>query len=312
MTSSNLVFSNHHQLTAYIQEKPLMEKSLQVAVSGKSLTGWSNQDHADSHQLMQRVAQLWNRSGFTNQYLIYGKIDSGTFAWEMVPYKKCKTFLGRAIQQLQVLWRTVFGGIHVPEESRKHLAKSYSTELNKLNETPNLLNEPNISDDAFCKNETIERQWVITGKKVNVLFNYAPIGFGGEKLHFLVVPKNHREGFLDVTQEEYCESLDLSTKLVDKIKETRKDIKRVYLLNKSDVDAGQTVKHWHLHVIFSSTPSQDLLGKLTVIKNILFGSSPMEKNQLTNRVNQLRKELAPLSKKSSRLLSSFIFTLFVS
>ena len=62
---------------------------------------------------MQRIARAWESSHFTHQYLIYGKVDSNAFNWEMVPYQKCRTFIGRAFQQLQVLWRIVFGGMRV-------------------------------------------------------------------------------------------------------------------------------------------------------------------------------------------------------
>lgn len=260
----------------------------------KPFNSWSGQNHADSYLFMQRIAQAWKNSNFTDQYLIYGKIDSNPFNWEIVPYQKCRTCIGRAVQQLQVLWRTVFGGIVVSEEGNKDQAKRYELLLNKSPEIIEPSSMSSKSNDSFCKEDTIERQWVITGNKVNVLFNYAPIGFGGERLHFLVVPKEHRETFTDVTQEEYCESLELTTKLVDHFAETRKNVKNAYLLNKTGVDAGQSVRHWHLHVIFTTNTSQDFWGKITVIKNILLGSSPMKKDDLAQKVSELREELNAL------------------
>lgn len=289
---SNVLFGNKDQsLLAVIPSSQLLNQSVHLIAPKKPFNSWSPQDHADSYLFMQRIAQAWKNSNFTNQYLIYGKIDSAPFNWEMVPYQKCRTFIGRAVQQLQVLWRTVFGGVAVSEEGVKSQVKRYEVLLNKSPEITEPSGVSSKSNDSFCKDDTIERQWVITGKKVNVLFNYAPIGFAGERLHFLVVPKAHRESFTDVTQEEYCESLDLTAKLVDHFTETRKSVKNVYLLNKTGVDAGQTVKHWHLHVIFSTNTAQDFWGKLTVIKNILIGSSPMEKDELAKKVDALRKEL---------------------
>ncbi|MDP1879762.1 MAG: HIT domain-containing protein [Parachlamydiaceae bacterium] len=243
---------------------------------------------------MQHIAQAWKSSNFTNQYLIYGMVDSNAFNWEMVPYKKCRTFIGRAFQQIQVLWRTVFGGVKVSEKEGKNQLKKYELLLSKSAETTEPSDVSSRSDDSFCKDDTIERQWVITGRKVNVLFNYAPIGFGGEKLHFLVVPKQHRETFTDVTQEEYCESLDLTGKLIDHFTTTRKTVKNVYLLNKTGVDAGQTVKHWHLHVIFSTNKAQNFWGRITVIKNILLGSSPLKRDELAKKVGELREELTAI------------------
>lgn len=86
----------------------------------------------------------------------------------------------------------------------------------------------------------------------------------------------------------------LTTKLVNHFTDTRKTIKNAYLLNKTGLDAGQTVKHWHLHVIFSTNVAQDFWGKVTGMKDILLGSSPMKKDVLAKRINALREELAQL------------------
>lgn len=290
---SNIIFGNQDRsLVAVIPNQQLLDQSLQLTAPNKRFNEWSEQDHRQSYLFMQRIAQAWKSSNFTNQYLIYGKIDSNFFNWEMVPYRKCQTFIGRTVQQLQVLWRTVFGGITLSKESSQNQAKKYELLLNESSEIIEASSISSKGNDSFCKDNTIDRQWVIIGKKVNVLFNYAPIGFGGERLHFLVVPKDHREAFTDVTQEEYCESLELTTKLIDHFTETRKNVKNVYLLNKTGADAGQTVKHWHLHVIFCTNTSQDFWGKITVLKNILLGSSPMKKDDLKKKVTDLRKELS--------------------
>lgn len=281
--SNTLLANEDRSLLAVIPDKQLLDQSLQLVAPNKRFSKWSQKDHADSYLFMHRIARAWRSSNLTDQYLIYGKIDSNPFNWEMVPYQKCRTWIGRVVQQLQVLWRTVFGGIsQSPNQLKKHEL------MLKITEPAGVSSK---SNDSFCKDETIKRQWVITGNKVNVLFNYAPIGFGGEKLHFLVVPKEHRETFTDVTKEEYCESLTLTKKLVDHFTETRKSVKNVYLLNKTGIDAGQSVKHWHLHVIFSTDTAQDFWGKITVIKNILLGSSPMRSEDLAKKVADFRKEL---------------------
>lgn len=293
---SRLVLGNRDQsLVAIIPQRQLMHQSVQIVASTKTFNGWTEGNHADSYHFMKRIAQAWKISHLAHQYMIYGKIDTNIFTWEIVPYQKCKTLLGRIIQQLQVLWRAVFVGRFVSEESKLMQQKKYEVLLNKSPEGIIPSQGSNPVDDSFCKKEVIDRQWVITGKKVNVLFNYSPVGFGGEKLHFLVVTKEHRETFIDVTQEEYCESLSLTKKLVDHFNENRKTIKGVYLINKTGVDAGQTVNHWHLHVIFSTNATQDFWGKITVLKNIFLRSSPMNKNDLEKRVMDLKKELVHLS-----------------
>jgi len=236
----------------------------------EQLNSWTQTDHVASLKKMKQLAQ-------ESSYMLISKPNSGRFNWEYVPYAPCSTPVGRIIQQLQVVWRLAFGGVATHTCALPAPAK------------PAPAHAPN---DAFCTKSTIEKQWVITGKKVNVLFNYAPIGLGGkEKLHFLIVPKAHRARFTDVTQAEYSESMQLATKLVAHITKTR-SCSHAYLFHKTGQDAGQSVPHWHMHLIFAQTPMQDFFGKLQVVKNILLsGSSPMKSEQLAQRVAELRREL---------------------
>lgn len=280
-------------LLTIIPSKQLQGHSLQVIAPGKQFKDWSARMHAESYRFLQRIAQGWKNSHFTDQYLIYGKIDANIFRWEIVPYRKCRTCIGRIVQQLQVIWRTVFGGITVSKESCKQQSDWYHQLLSKFIPVKRS-SRASTHDDAFCKQGTIDRQRVIEGKRVNVLFSYAPIGYGGEKLHFLIIPKDHCEMFTDITQEEYCESLSLTKKLIDHFTNTRNTIKNVYLYHKTGIDL-QTVRHWHLHVIFSANTAQDFWGKITIIKNTLIGSSAMKNDDLVKKVSGLRKELADLA-----------------
>ncbi len=277
-----------------VPQNPICPQSLQIEIPKKKFSDWSDQNHADSYRCMQRIAQIWKKEKMTDQYLIYGKVDSNFFNWEMVPYEKCATFIGRALQQIQVLWRIVFGGKEIAQKEREIQEKKYRQLLTKQEEKNRPLDFSHKGFDSFCRDDVIQKQIVIEGNRVNVLFNYAPIGFGGEKLHFLVVPKQHREAFTDVTESEYSESLRLTKKLVDHFTATRKTVKNVYLLNKTGIDAGQTLPHWHLHAIFSTNSTQDFWGKITVLKNILFGSTPMKKEALATRVDALKKELSSI------------------
>ncbi|MGR3912012.1 MAG: HIT domain-containing protein [Candidatus Rhabdochlamydia sp.] len=279
-------------LVATVPEQQLLHKSLSVFAPQKKFSDWTSQDHAESYTFMQRIAKVWKDSGLTDQYLVYSKVDSNIFKWEMIPYQKCKNVFGRMVQQLQVLWRTVFGGMIILAKNKQDQVNYYKANLKKQETIIYPSYTQNAGQDAFCKQETIDRQWVVIGEKVNVLFNYAPIGFGGDKLHFLITPKEHRKAFTDVTQEEYVESMQLTNQLIMHFSETRECVKNVYLMNKTGVDAGQTVDHWHLHVVFSTNTAQNFWGRITVFKNILFGSSPMKKEALKQKVEDLRNELA--------------------
>ncbi|MBN9378258.1 MAG: hypothetical protein BGO14_06290 [Chlamydiales bacterium 38-26] len=275
-----------------IPDQPLSAKSLQISLPNKRLTDWSPLHHRDSHSLILRTVQAWKDNSITDQYLIYAKVDSQTFKWEMVPYQKCKSFVTRAIQQIKILWRIVFGGIKISEKNKKEILEKYR-EIFQKPITKKHSAEESKSNDAFCKEETIKRQLVLSGNKVNVLFNYAPIGFGGEKLHFLVVPKRHCENISNLTQDEFCESMDLTQKIVEHLQKTRQ-IKAVYIFGKEGKDAGQTVSHAHIQLTATTKTAQDIMGKLTVFKNILFGSKPMKAKDLQERVRTLSHEFTNL------------------
>jgi len=277
-------------MISFIPERQLAQNSVQIGVPEKRFSDWSSKDHGESFDLMQKIVTAWKTAGITSQYMIYGKVESKDFFWEVVPYQKSHSFIDRALRQILVLWRVVFGGIRNDGANRKKQLENLDFLLRKSVTT--FPSESEIrGTDPFCKEDTIERQYVLTGKKVNVLFSYTPIGFGGERLHFLVMPKSHREGFSDLTKEEYVESMELTERLTEHFGKTR-NVDSVYLFNKTGEDAGQTVKHWHLHVVFCTNTAQDLFGKLTVLKNILFGSKPMGKKELTEKVHGFRAELS--------------------
>lgn len=131
---------------------------------------------------------------------------------------------------------------------------------------------------------------VFEGKKINVLYNYAPLVGGKEKLHFLIVPKQHRPKFSDLTEAEYLEAMVIAQKLISFYKD--KGYHTAYLFDKSGREAGQTVPHWHEHLVFPST--QAFLVMLSVLKNILIGPSCIPQDELQIRVQSLKKELSAI------------------
>jgi len=64
-----------------------------------------------------------------------------------------------------------------------------------------------------------------------------------------------------------------------------------YLFDKAGAEAGQSVPHWHEHLIFTATKTQELFGKLIILKNMLIGSSPLPEKELQSRVQLLKIEL---------------------
>jgi diadenosine tetraphosphate (Ap4A) HIT family hydrolase len=247
---------------------------------------WSADDHANTFTLMQRIVSA---SPFTNN-LIYGKATvHSPFSWEVVPYAPCKTALGVIIQQVRVLWNIAFGGLRTHWATHLPYFERYQALLERPIKSETDLT-PVAGTDPFCQDATIQRQWILTGEKVNLLLSHAPIGFGGERLHFLAVPKAHHKRFVDISAEEYAETMTLTHKLITRLAPSR-SIQSVYLLNKTGKVAGQVVDHWLMHIIIVTNPAQDFWGKWTVFKNILFGSSAMDPKAFNQKVFDLRREM---------------------
>jgi len=255
--------------------------SLQVLSSNNAYANWNEKDHESSFHFLQKIVDVWKKTKKADQYLVYGKhdLDTDLFHWEIVPYQKSSSLIGCFWQQFLVLWNITFGAPKAP--------LTYpNKELFEGPYTPPPLKPELSPKDAFCNQQVINKQSVFEGKEVRVLYNYAPIGFGGERLHFLVVPKKHRTEFKDLTKSEYLESMQLTNKLIHYFS------KNAYLFHKTGKDAGQTVPHWHMHVIFTSNKAQDFFGKITVLRNMLFGSFPMKDRDLQEKVDSLKLRLA--------------------
>ena len=225
----------------------------------------------ENFDTMQQLVQLWNKKGIAESYMAL-QVDNEPL--QMVPYTKTESWFGRAWQQLQVLWCFTFGGWKLTPDRVKTLKETYS-DLDSLGAKTTAKVEQH-ANCAFCQSKVIDSQLVLDGKRVQVLYNYAPIGLGGERLHFLIVAKRHCPAFHQLTKEEYQEALELTQFVQERIqshfKEEGKPIQKVYAYHKTGADAGQSVPHWHMHLVMTQNGAQEWLSKLTVLRNILIGS----------------------------------------
>ena len=204
-----------------------------------------------------------------------------------------------------MLWNSTFGAprlspkaFHATLAKYKQETKWFSEPLAKL-----LVSSCQREADPFCNDKVIQKQLLFEGSKIYVLYNYAPVALGKEKLDFLILPKCHRARFSDLTQSEYIEAMHYSQALIRHF--NQKGFLTTYLFDKTGDEAGQTVLHWHQHVIFTKSKTEELLGKLKVFKNMLFGSSPLSVEALQERVLHLRVELKDeLQEFSPRTLST--------
>lgn len=255
-------------------------------------TDWNKDQHSEAFDLMQRVADYWQKKGISD-YLIYGKDSndsSSSFNWEIIPYPKEG---GNIRKQFNVLWNIAFGPPPSPFYERQNIARDFqahrSALIQKEQEQNSAVKELVRANDAFCQEKVIHSQLVFEGKEINVLYNYAPLALGEGKLHFLLVTKEHKKNFSELSKSEYLEAMELTEKLIKFYRSHNQQT--AYIFDKSGPLAGQSVPHWHEHIVFTATKSEEFLGKLRVLKNMLLGYSRLSKSELQSRVESLRSEL---------------------
>jgi len=290
LNSNEIVVHSGTTMKIIVPERQLGNGSVQIVpISNEpSFAKWKGNQNAEAHELIQKIAQIWEKKGI-HDYLVYGKESSnGAFSWEIVPYEK-STF--KFWKQFIVLWKITFGTSPTPRIIRQKVADDLKGEAAILtNPVAKVVKASKNIKDAFCNPDVIARQLVFQGKKVNVLYNHAPIAIGEGKLHFLITPKDHCQKFTELSQEVTAEADDLSQKLVKHYKSKKFDT--AYVFNKNGEESGQTVSHWHQHLVFTATKIQEFFGKLLVLLKMLFGAWPMSKSELAKRVSSLKAELA--------------------
>lgn len=237
-------------------------------------------------------------------YLIYNRQnlnveETSCHRWEFVPFKKAdgsfKAKLCFYWKQLKVLWRIVFGGKTHSESTKEQAVQFYKPYGHMFNNGPvsdlKLKQEQkeNCENRYFCSPKNRNQQKVIGGHFVDILYDYAPIGFGSNRLHFLITPKEHKESFVEVSSAEYIEGEVLKSEMFKHYQQ--KGYTSAYCYHKTGKEAGQSVPHWHQHVVFIKDKREDLLGKLSVFKRLIFGASRLSPQKLANRVQQLNAEL---------------------
>lgn len=282
-----------HALKCVVPTYPLASGSVQIMPSPqvKNFLEWQiiQGIEAEAYALIKRIVRVWEKRGITD-YMIFGREcqDShARFNWEVVPYPKGGW---NFLQQCKVLWKIAFGASLLPQTQREKEAKELQNALALEDDNKReSIAPPTRGSDVFCNPQVIERQLVFEGKEINVLYNYAPIALDEKKLHFLITPKQHRVRFSDLTETEYVEARQVAQRLVQFYKD--RGYTFAYLFNKTGARAGQSVFHWHEHVIFAATKTRALFGKLLVLKKMLLPVWPLSPEELEQRVHLLRREL---------------------
>src|SRR3569832_753069 len=229
-----------------------------------------DENPTDLLSLMQKVATLWRQQGGSN-YLVYKSSQESN--WEMVPYAGTPSSTWDKIcaygRQLLVLSRVTFG--------RAKFSGDVSIGPSALETTATV---QKVAQDAFCTKAVIDAQLICEGKHIRVLYNYAPIGEEG--LHYLLVPKAHKEKFTELNQDEFDEIQKFAGKLIANYPEHL-----CYRYSKTGRLAGQTVPHFHEHVVFLR-PEHDFKGKLSVFWRMVMPPTPLNSVELDKRVKDLQ------------------------
>lgn len=279
----------------FVPEKQLGENSIKIESTKKKLfTEWTKTEDLETYDSIQRIIQFWKNSGITNDYLIYAKevTDSkDKFAYEIVPYKKTKW--PKKFKQLRVLWNMVFGGRKVSLKENDRILNVFKK--SDLFTVPLKIQKSkieNVSKCAFCKEHVIKKQWVYKQEDdpTQILYNHAPTGLGKENHHFMVISKEHRPRFEDLTKEEFVAASGNTRRLLEHYQS--KGCKTINLSVKVGI-AGQTVPHWHQHVIPLQSKMKEFLSNIYILFHNIFSvkSKILPDKELNKKVENYRQDL---------------------
>lgn len=102
------------------------------------------------------------------------------------------------------------------------------------------------ADCIFCKiaNGEIPSGTLYEDEKFRVILDLSPISKG----HALILPKNHAESLYELSDETASEAIVLAKKMALRMRE-KLGCSGLNLVQNNGTAAGQTVMHFHLHII---------------------------------------------------------------
>lgn len=262
-----------------IPNQQLNTGSLCVSIPGRTFKDWTEDDHCQSYTLIQKIARQFGDKTF----LAYASHElGGPFSWEIVPYQD-SNFFSNTYEDIAVAYRVVNGG-NIPDPDAIILQKE---EYANAFEAPLVFEEKEavVSNDPFCREDVINKQQVLEGNKVRVLYDQCAIGAGDHKIHFLFTPKAHRKDFRELTSEEYKEASNLMQFVIEKLQKDT-SIYRVYQYHKTG--RIQSVKHLHIHLVATVSEQHDADTKTQLMVNAIFFSSKLDDKTLESKVSHYK------------------------
>ena len=100
---------------------------------------------------------------------------------------------------------------------------------------------------VFCKiiSGEFNSSKIYEDDKVLAILDLSQATYG----HTLVMPKEHYENIFDLEEETAKHLFSVVKKICNHYQETLPNLKGINLLNNSGEKAGQTVMHYHMHVL---------------------------------------------------------------
>lgn len=288
------VIAKVNSLQVAVSPCPLLPNSLIVesVLAEKNPAKWSERQHIDAYNFLENIAALWRENESVDDFIVVGtkppRMNGERFFWEIIPFPKDNN---EKRDHFFLLWHLIFDSPCLDEKEKlviKNRYKKYASLLTKPY-VPKKSEAPCVENDPFCNQKVVNSQLLYEGKLVDLLYNYAPLGLGEDKIHFLIISKRHRDGFPDLTLEEYLEAQDILSKLT--LFYEKKGFPISYYYHKTGLLAGQSVPHWHLHLIFDSEVKQAYFTKLVILRKMLLKPDPLSPEELERLVNKYKQDV---------------------
>ncbi|MBA3957180.1 MAG: HIT domain-containing protein [Parachlamydiaceae bacterium] len=275
-------------------EHSLAPKAVQVRLERNKTpmnrNTWNTDVAIPVSQQLQNIGRIWTAQGL--DYLVHGTVkrdaqrQEQAFHWEIVPFSKTRLFITRFWQQFKVLWRLTFGGIYTPIVTRRTVATQLKGEMTKATQGDSKAGAEARGKEFLCDVAKCSKQLVFTNNKMRLLLDEKPLIPRDRGVHFLIAPERHVERFEELTQAELEGMSALQNHCLDQYKEAPE----ITIFDKSGKEAGQTVPHWHQHLVVQERP----LGKWTtlcrLVRNMLFGLPKLSKEDMSQATHELQKK----------------------
>lgn len=103
-----------------------------------------------------------------------------------------------------------------------------------------------MNNCIFCKiaNGEMNSYTVFENESFRVILDISPVSIG----HCLVIPKKHFKNVFEIDEQTISEGFKISKKIASALKCTF-DLDGINILQNDGEAAGQTIDHFHIHVI---------------------------------------------------------------